>query len=377
MFCLPPLRSLLPHNLPAAEADVAFGWMQGVYALPALLLALVGGLLLDRWESRRAGVLAGLLLLGGSLLFNLGIDYWTMLLGRFIAGVGAILFNLVAARMLSLCFSEKQKGLAMSILNTAFPVAAVITYSTFVTAGKILGWQGAVLALNLFIAATVVTFSIWAPRDPIGKSESHKLQKILDLRAAPRDLWLIAIVWFCFNASMIIILTFGPDFFRESGWDTETSSLMVGMLMWTAIFGGLAAGWMMDRFGFLKYYIIIPAVLCGLCIFGLLTPLHPMFLMLILGFIANFIPVAVYSTTSTIVQPARLGLAFGVILTFSNLGNAIGPVLSGWTNRLSGQRSTGIFLAAMIIISAAAWAAAIGRVKLTQRKLAAEDSDNP
>lgn len=367
VFYIPPLRPWLPHGLASPAHDVQFGWLQGIFSAPAVIFALALGFLLDRWESRRAGITAGVLLLGGNLLFNLGFDYWTMFTGRFLTGLGALLFNLVAARMLSIWFQAKQKGLAMSVLHNGWPFAVILAYSVLPAAGRALGWQLTTMIINASVISAVLFFILLAPKDPEIKDKAAPDRRLRHLLSMPRDLWLAAVCFFCFAASMISIMSFGPEFFREQGWSIEEGTFVVGMVAWPAILGALTAGWLMDRFAALKFYIIIPALAISMCIVGMLSPIHPMIIMLVLGFLVNFIPVAVYSLSGVVASPARLGIAFGIVLTVMNLGNVFGSVSAGWLNTRFGTRAAGMIMSASIFVVCAACAWFLGKWKLVKQ----------
>jgi predicted MFS family arabinose efflux permease len=379
---------LLPPLIPELKAaffldDYAIGWLQGMYAIPAVLLALPGGAALDRWNTRRTGVASALLMLAGSLLFNLGVHYTLMMTGRFILGIGCIMINLVAGKMITLWFRDRQRGLAMSILHTAWPIAAIVAFSTFFAIGNLLGWQGTTLALNVFVAATVLAFILWAPGNPDGTDDTPPqtagtpvtpsaegvIHRTLRLLASfPRDLWLTALVWFCFNASMASLFTFGAEFLTSRGIGYGAATFHIGLIMWTAIPGSLLAGWLIDRFGSIRSYIILPSIVTALCLFFLLAPIPPALLILTAGAMAGFLPVATYAIPGQVVQPARLGVAFGVILTLSNLGNVFGPVTVGWLNTFTGSREPGMILIAVTVALAALWGAKLGRHTLVHKE---------
>ncbi|HUX08752.1 MAG TPA: MFS transporter [Acidobacteriota bacterium] len=378
---------LLPPLIPELKAsfqlnDLAIGWLQGMYAIPAVLFALVGGAALDRWDTRRTGVVSALLILSGSLLFNFGIHYALMMAGRFILGVGCILINLVAGKMITLWFRDRQRGLAMSILHTAWPIAAIVAFSSFFALGQWLGWQGTTLVLNAFVALTVLGFILLAPRDPeagdqpqpaatpLPTANSNGILARISRRLAsfPKDLWLMAFVWFCFTVSTASLFTFGSAFLNARGLDYGAASFTIGLIMWTATPGSLLAGWLIDRFGRIRSYIILPALVVALCLFGLLTRFPPAPLILVAGILAGFLPVAVYAIPGQVVQPARLGVAFGVILTFSNLGNVVGPVAVGWLNTALGTREPGMLLIAGAFAVCVVWGLLLGRHSLVREK---------
>ena len=375
-FFVPPLLPMIRADIPMD--DLAVGWLQGVYAIPAVLLALALGSLLDRWDTRRAGIAAALLMIGGNVVFNLGGHYGLMCAARLVVGIGCILINLVAAKMVTIWFRKKQRGLALSVLHTAWPLGAIIAFSTFHGFGQALGWQGTTLALNIFIAATVLAFILFAPRHP-GEAEDRarviaerrtqqKSPGLLREFLFPKDLWLTAFSWLCFNLSMASLLTFGAEFFSSRGFDYGAASFIVGLIMWTAAPGSLLAGWMIDRFAAIKTYIVVPGIIVAACLMGLQTQIHPAAFILVAGLMASFLPVATYAIPGQVVEPARLGVAFGVILTFSNLGNVVGPVVVGWINTATVTREPGVLFMAFAFALCALFGVALGGHRLAAKK---------
>jgi predicted MFS family arabinose efflux permease len=362
--------------------DFAVGWLQGMYALPAVALALVGGAALDRWDTRMTGIVSALLMTAGNLVFNLGGHYTILMAGRLLVGVGCIMFNLVAGKMLTLWFRERQRGIAMSILNTAWPIAAIISFSTLVAAGSALGWQPTTLIINGYVALSALVFIFVAPRDPEGEEVASGPPGKPDVRPAdtnpppaqslrifglPSDIWLTATAWFFFTLSMASFFTFGAGFLSSRGYGYGEGSFMVGLIMWAAIPGSLLAGWLIDRYGKIKTYMLVPGIGAALCLLALQPLVYPEVIILVAGFLAGVVPVAVYSLPGQVVSPARLGLAFGVILTFSNLGNVVGPVTVGWINTATDAYEPGMLFIAIAFAAVAVFAALLGRHSLVKR----------
>lgn len=367
LFMVPPLLEEITAEIPLDDVQISL--MQGVVAFPAVFLAILGGRIVDRMDSRRAGIVAGILMLGGNVVFNVVSDFTIMLVCRFIIGIGVILINLVAAKMLTLWFPQNERGMAMSVFNTAWPITVAIAYSTFVGAGRILGWRGTALAVSGFVAATLLVFIFWAPRDPKETQNIQQQTGLKDFATLPGQIWIVAACWFFFASSMISLLTFGAKFLSAGGTDYGFASMIVGLIMWLAIPFSLIAGWIIDRWGDLRNYMIVPALGVGLCLVGFTTGVDPMTMMIISGILAAFIPVAVYSLPGLLVPPHRLGLAFGVILTFSNLGNSLGLLAVGLINDMSGNYSSGMFVASILIACTGFGAVLLGRHRLAERKL--------
>ena len=354
VFQVPTLLEGITLDVPMNEVQI--GLLQGMFALPAVFLALVGGSLLDGVDSRHAGILSGILMLAGNLLFNFTDNYWLMLLGRFLVGVGSIIINLVSARMLTLWFPRNQRGLAMSVLHTAWPITAGIAYSTFVELGRTFGWQNVVLGVNGFLLFALLVFLAIAPRDP-ESTKGEEPPTIRRLFKLPGELWITAFSWLLFTTGMISVFTFGASFLAERGYDYGRASFEIGLLMWIAVPGSILAGWIIDRWGSLRAHIFLFGAGTGAGLLAFALGGNPTNLMIFVGLLGAFTPIAVYAVPGMIVQPQHLGLAFGVILTFANIGNTIGPVLTGWIATLTGGYGSGMIAVALLLFCSAGCAA--------------------
>lgn len=350
-FAVPPLIDEIRGDI--SMNDVDYGWMQGIYAFPAVILALAAGLFLDKFDSKKTGVVAGLLLLAGNILFNVGSNYFLMLFGRFLVGVATIILNLVAAKMFTIWFPPRQRGLAMSVLHTAWPLTSLVAFTTFVSLGSEFGWQMVVAGVNVFSFLTVIIFIFMAPGDPEKaldpdvSSAANPLKRILQL---PGQVWLAAVSWFFFTSCMILMISFGASFLAQGGIDFAHANVAVSFLMGAAGLITPFAGYVIDRFGSLKSYIVFPPLIVAVC-FGLFVfRQEPAILLALAGAAVAFTPTAIYAVPGMEVSPAKVGLAFGLILTFSNFGNTISPVIGGWLNEIFKTSGASILLSVFSII---------------------------
>src|SRR5688500_866405 len=112
---------------PLLVADLAldlalFGTLIGAWMLPGVALAIPGGLLGKRLGDKQV-TLAGLALMAlGSLLTAGAAEYWSALAGRVVSGTGAVLLNVLLAKMVADWFSGRQIATAMGILVVSWPV---------------------------------------------------------------------------------------------------------------------------------------------------------------------------------------------------------------------------------------------------------------
>jgi len=110
-----------------------------LFALPAIFLSILAGLLSDHWGPFKTGVISLILVIIGTLIFAVSSTLLYAGLGRVIAGVGAATISIVAAQILSQWFRGRELGTAMGIYNTAMPVGTIICFTTFGGLGESLG----------------------------------------------------------------------------------------------------------------------------------------------------------------------------------------------------------------------------------------------
>ncbi|HXH83319.1 MAG TPA: MFS transporter, partial [Candidatus Tectomicrobia bacterium] len=112
---------------PLVVAALGLSWAQlgtlvGVYMLPGTLFALLGGVIGQRVGERRA-VVAGLafMLLGGVVTALAG-GFATATAGRVLGGVGAIVMNILVAKMVADWFAGREMATAMALMLSSWPV---------------------------------------------------------------------------------------------------------------------------------------------------------------------------------------------------------------------------------------------------------------
>jgi predicted MFS family arabinose efflux permease len=75
------------------------GTLIGLYMLPGVVFALPGGLLGRRFGDRRLCAAGLALMIVGAVVIGAGDRYAAVFIGRLLSGVGAVLFNLVLAKI--------------------------------------------------------------------------------------------------------------------------------------------------------------------------------------------------------------------------------------------------------------------------------------
>jgi MFS family permease len=125
--------------------------------------------------------------------------------------------------------------------------------------------------------------------------------------------------------------------------------------MWVAMVGSPVVGVFIDRSSHPTRWLIGGLAIQGgtLAVMALgfvsSTPV-----MLGIGLATALVPTAVYALPSLLVEPERVGFAFGTITAFSNLGTIAGPAAAGALLDRTGSWSTVWTLLAVVAVVALA-----------------------
>jgi predicted MFS family arabinose efflux permease len=216
--------------------------------------------------------------------------------------------------MFTIWFPPRQRGLAMSVLHTAWPLTSLICYTTFVGLGSQFGWKLVIAGVNVFTLATIIIFFLLAPRDPEKAHDPEDAPEANPFKGVfrlPRQIWLASLSWFFFTSSMILMISFGASFLAQGGIDFGQANVAISFLMGAAGVITPFAGYIIDRFGSLKSYIVFPpfvvAVTFGLFVFRQ----EPALLLAMAGAAVAFTPTAIYAIPGMEVSPARVGWPLG------------------------------------------------------------------
>src|SRR4051812_13525087 len=110
---IPALSPLLVDSL---RIDYALlGTLVGLYMLPGVIFSLAGGLVGQRFGDKQIALLGLSLMVLGGLWVGLSETYLSASLGRIVSGVGAVLLNIVLAKMVTDWFAGREIVMAMAL----------------------------------------------------------------------------------------------------------------------------------------------------------------------------------------------------------------------------------------------------------------------
>jgi len=359
------IKSTLQTEIGLSNAD--YGMMYGAYSFTNsfLLMAFLGGMILDRWGIRKTGIVfISLIVIGtlgtafgasgyfhsgtvgygflGSFLQHYSPALKLMVLGRIIFGLGAETFYVILNKIIAKWFKTKELALAFGI-NVAFGrfgTAAALILSPRIVAHAAhwtsAGWFGIMLiliALIAFIFYLIIDFRFdrqMSEMKTAGEPDNFSIRDI-GLLLTNKSFIFIVLLCVTFYSAVFPFLGFAPDFLMNKFHFTPvfsgkiTSLLPFGTVVFTPLFG-----WWCDVKGKSASIMILGSFLliCVHLIFSL-TSLTPYVPLVILGIAFSLVPAAMWPAVAKIVEVRRLGTAYGFMFTIQNYGLMLVPLIMG------------------------------------------------
>ena len=347
--------------------NTQYGLFVSFYSVPNtfLLMAVIGGMILDKLGIRRTGFMFIFFMAFGAMLTAYGASTYygqggvgyglmssiipkysselkMMLLGRFFYGLGAETSIVVMSKILVKWFRGKDLALAFGI-KVGF--GRLGTFLALNLSPK-LAREGATLDTAVWFAGVLVcigllVFIIYMLLDLkldrqvrqqklLGEDEKFSIRDVLGILTNRAYLY-IMLLCVTFYAAVFPFVAYAPDFFlnrfgmslTESG--KITSLLPLGTMLFTPLFGFL-----IDRRGRSASAMILGAsVLVVVYLVFALTSLKPHFFMILLGVSFSLVPAAMWPSMVRLVREKEIGTAYGLMYSVQNLGLWGIPILAG------------------------------------------------
>jgi len=349
-------------------SNTQYGLFVAFYSIPNtfLLMAVIGGVILDKLGIRRTGFMfiffmafgAVLTAYGASDMYQDGIGYGLMnsfmpnyspelkmmLLGRFFYGLGAETSIVVISKILVKWFKGKDLALAFG-LKVGFgrlgTFAALNLSPILANGGKTL--DTAVWLAGILVCIGLLAFIIYMIFDIRYDKEVNEKQVLLTEKDKFKvsDVWdiltnrayiFIALLCVTFYSAVFPFVAFAPDFFTNKfGLSAVvsgriTSLLPLGTMIFTPIFGAL-----IDRLGRAASVMTFGSlVLLIVHLTFALTNFPPYIPMILLGISFSLVPAAMWPTMVKLVKEKEIGTAYGLMYSIQNLGLWGFPIIAGF-----------------------------------------------
>jgi MFS family permease len=334
-----PIADLLHRQRGFGQSQL--GMLNGVISIPNVALALINGLLIDRYGPARIALWAAAIGVLGAALTAVGSPYELMVAGRFIFGVseGAIFIALIAG--LALWFSRSGIALAAALYLSLARAGsyAVDTSTAWASSLYDQGWQAPLwLGTGITLAGLLAAFVFfWLDRRhrPGLHSAATAVENVdwAHILKFDRSYWYIlalhvlyAAVFFPFRT------TYAIEYFQHvKGLTLSQAGVANSWVFFAAIFATPFFGLLADRLGHRALMLVFGTLLLPVTFVVLgLTNSSLWVSTVMMGISFSLVPAVIWPATTLIVEPRRLGTALGLITLIQALGMAASNLAAGW-----------------------------------------------
>jgi predicted MFS family arabinose efflux permease len=217
------------------------GTLVGLYMLPGVLLAIPGGALGHRYGDKRVALWGAALMLAGGGIVAAGDSPVLVGVGRIVSGSGAVLLNILLAKMVTDWFGKDKIVLAMAIFVTSWPLGIALA---LVALPPIAAALTTPMALWTTVAACACAFLLLAVyRAPPGAASAQVVAKVPLSRSEWSLSLLSGCVWAFFNVAFAVLPVFGPAFMAAAGVPAATAAATISLTLWVTILSVPLGGW--------------------------------------------------------------------------------------------------------------------------------------
>jgi len=358
MNCIPPLFKEIFEQIPLTKAQM--GSVMGVLTLASLFFAPIGGGVSDKIGSRWAlGVAVLIVAIAGASRFYVGSAN-SLIACMFFIGAGMAVLGPNMPKALGTWFPPKELALANGLCISSMGIGAAVAMGTSagIMSPAFGGWRKTMVVIGGFVLVMgILWMFLYRDRKIEGASEKKKQNIIENFKKVfkIKDLWFLSIFYGLNMVGLMAIITFLPISLEERG--VEKAGELVSIMMGTSVVFNILGGMLSDKLGKRKPFLVISAIVFGLCIlsFATLTGTPLIIALMIAGAAMGTIAPILMTIPVELeeIGPGLAATAMGLIFMVGNTGGFFGPVLSGKLMDVTGSHWAGfIFMASALIIAA-------------------------
>lgn len=334
---IPPILGILVDNLRLTYAQA--GALMGFFTLPAVVLSLPGGMLVDRYGPRSVGIATLVTMVLGTAVVALGGSYWVMGFGRVMAGAGAIVLLVVTPQIVTSWFHDREIGLSMGIFNTAVPLGTILSLNFMGVIAHHFNWQTCIwTSLGVTVVALCLFLSLYRDRTAGEGDRPSRPHLLTVLKQAGYGIWLVGLSWGLFNVGIVSFFTYAPDYFVARGEDIAKAGLLASYPMWASIVLAPIVGILIDRIGMKWLFVAVGNG--GMAMLFYLIPKfpdHASILTISIGIFVALLTPAIFSFPAELLPGPVMGFGFGMLGTAMGLGISVGPYIAGTLRDATGN----------------------------------------
>src|SRR5262245_61403803 len=332
--------------------DTQIGTLNAIYSLPNIVVVLIGGVIVDRFGTRLSTLIFAIICSIGALVTAISPSFPVMAAGRLIFGLGAESMIVAITVAIGQWFVGRQLGFAFGV-NLSIARAGSFSADKSTSWFKPFydqGWQPPLLlavGFMLFGVAACILY-YWMDRrvardyDVPEPSPSDKFVWS-DLWRFDRSFWYV--IGLCVTYYSVIFpfrSTFAIKYFQHAhGVSLQQAGDLNASVFFAAIIATPLFGLMADRLGHRAAFMAFGCFLLAAA-FPILayTDANLWVTTVMIGVAFSLVPAIIWPAVPYLVEPNRLGTAYGLMTMVQAMGLTSINLLAGALNDFYGASET-------------------------------------
>jgi MFS family permease len=323
-----------------------FGWLVSVIAIPAALLAIPSGVVVDRFGPRAVLIGGALVAACANLLYIAATSVPMLQVARLIEGAAIVHIYTAGPAMLMGMTECKRRTAAMSVWTTYMPVGTAIALAVAGAFADGPGWHAVFFGHgSLFLVAAAIGFTLPKPDRSAAAPRRTLAAQLIELRLAysrPTLLMLAFAFFLMISIGLGANVAFPQYFARVLGLSMGQAASMVAATTLIMVPGSLLAGFVLSRG--VKPTTVFAAIaaigfVAGTMCFVPVLALPSRYLVLAIWFLTSGASVATLMAVLPLVaEPERRGAAAALLNQAAALATFVNPPIwlafagtNGWT----------------------------------------------
>lgn len=352
-----PIFDLLSSQL--KFTDQQLGLLYTVYSIAAIIVLLIGGFIIDKFGTKKSILFFALICLIAAAVTAASHEFYIMIAGRFMLGIGAEPLIVAVTTALAKWFKGKTLSLAFGLNLT---IARLGSWAADLSPGWARSfyenWQDplwlATSIAGISVAGAVLYWGMESSAEKkfsLEKTEAEKFE-LKGLYSFSRSYWYIVALCVVFYSTVFPFRAFAIYYFQQAhGLERDAAGILNSLLPLSAMIATPLFGLWVDKVGKRSLFMIIgtlilfplflvvtymppgPLIAVTIPLIGTGNiPLTLLIVMVLLGISFSMIPAVMWPSVAYIVDQKRLGSGYSLMTLCQQVGMAAIPWLIGFMN---------------------------------------------
>ena len=353
-----PIFDLLSSQL--NFTDQQLGLLYTVYSIAAIIVLLIGGFIIDKFGTKKSILVFALICMVAAFVTAVSGEFYIMMAGRFILGIGAEPLIVAVTTALAKWFKGKTLSLAFGLNLT---IARLGSWSADLSPGWARpfyeNWQDplwlATAIAGISVAGAVLYWAMESSAErkyDLGSAGETDKFELKGLYSFSKSYWYIVALCVVFYSTVFPFRAFAIYYFQQAhGLERDAAGILNSLLPLSAMIATPLFGLWVDRVGKRSLFMIIGTIIL-FPLFLVVTymppgdlisvtipligsgniPLTLLIVMVLLGISFSMIPAVMWPSVAYIVDQKRLGSGYSLMTLCQQIGMAAIPWLIGFLN---------------------------------------------